>query len=200
MKAGAGGLHRDGARSIEAEEPHAGSTVDDHIGAHVELGERRDAGQPVEPARAHVLHAEGHDRDPGPTLVGVELEPRRQHRAELIGRERPVREQQVAPGHAHDPRPPSRSSRSARGVGDVYQSKPGTLEHWLTERYCLYARDADGHIRRGEIHHEPWPLQRAEAQIETCTVTEGWSIMLPDEPPLLHFVRSIDVVGWLLEG
>jgi hypothetical protein len=45
----------------------------------------------------------------------------------------------------------------------------------------------------------PWPLHKAEAEIETCTVTEGWSISLPDERPLLHFVRGIDVVGWLLD-
>ena len=87
-----------------------------------------------------------------------------------------------------------------RGVGEVYQSRPGTLEQWLTERYCLYACDRKGRIRRGEIHHLPWPLQRAEAEIETCTVTDGWNIQLPDEPPLLHFVRRIDVVAWLLEG
>jgi uncharacterized protein YqjF (DUF2071 family) len=86
-----------------------------------------------------------------------------------------------------------------RGVGPVYQSSPGTLEHWLTERYCLYARDRAGRIRRGEIHHIQWPLQKAEAEIATCTVTNGWSIPLPDDPPLLHFVRRLDVIGWLLE-
>jgi uncharacterized protein YqjF (DUF2071 family) len=86
-----------------------------------------------------------------------------------------------------------------RGVGPVYQSSPGTLEHWLTERYCLYARDRAGRIRRGEIHHIQWPLQKAEAVIATCTVTDGWSIPLPDEAPLLHFVRRLDVIGWLLE-
>jgi uncharacterized protein YqjF (DUF2071 family) len=86
-----------------------------------------------------------------------------------------------------------------RSVGPVYRSTPGTLEHWLTERYCLYAQDRGGRIRRGEIHHMQWPLRKAEATITTCTVTDGWSIPLPDEPPLLHFVRRIDVIGWLLE-
>jgi uncharacterized protein len=86
-----------------------------------------------------------------------------------------------------------------RGVGPVYQSTPGTLEHWLTERYCLYAKDRAGRTCRGEIHHMQWPLQKAEVEIETCTVTDGWSISLPDEPPLLHFARRLDVIGWLLE-
>ena len=86
-----------------------------------------------------------------------------------------------------------------RPVGDPYEAESGGLENWLTERYCLYAVDGDGEPRRGEIHHVRWPLRRAEAEIEVCTVTEGWGISLPDEPPLLHFVDSIDVVGWLLE-
>lgn len=86
-----------------------------------------------------------------------------------------------------------------RGVGEVYRSEAGSHEQWLTERYCLYAQDRAGRIRRGEIHHEQWPLQRAEAEIEVCTVTDGWGLPLPDEAPLLHFVRRIDVVAWLLE-
>ena len=86
-----------------------------------------------------------------------------------------------------------------RGVGPTYASEPGSLEDWLTERYCLYACDRRGRVRRGEIHHERWPLQRAEAEIEACSVTDGWGIALPDEAPLLHFVRRIDVVAWLLE-
>jgi uncharacterized protein YqjF (DUF2071 family) len=86
-----------------------------------------------------------------------------------------------------------------RGVGEPYRAATGSLEHWLTERYCLYAQDRAGRIRRGEIHHEQWPLQRGEAEIETCTVTDGWGITLPDEAPLLHYVGRIDVVAWLLE-
>ncbi len=86
-----------------------------------------------------------------------------------------------------------------RPIGEVQRSEPGTLEHWLTERYCLYAVDRHGRIRRGEIHHEPWPLQPAEAVIETCTVSEAWGIPLVGAPETLHFVRQLDVVGWLLE-
>ncbi len=89
-----------------------------------------------------------------------------------------------------------------RGVGDTYLAAEGSLEQWLTRRYCLYAQDRRGRIRRGEIHHKPWPLRRAEAEIETCTVTEAWGVQLPpqeQQAPLLHFVERIDVVGWLPE-
>jgi uncharacterized protein len=86
-----------------------------------------------------------------------------------------------------------------RATGPVYRSTPGTLESWLTERYCLYAADRGGEIHRGEIHHRPWPLQPAEAEIETCTVTDAWGITLGSEAPLLHFVERIDTIAWLLE-
>lgn len=99
----------------------------------------------------------------------------------------------------HDGAPPGVFRGRYHGVGPEYRSEPGSLEHWLTERYCLYAVDRAGRPWRGEIHHEAWPLRRAEAEIEVCTVTDGWSLPLPDEPPILHFVRRIDVVGWLLE-
>src|SRR5436190_21112112 len=37
----------------------------------------------------------------------------------------------------------------------------GTLEHWLTERYCLYTV-ANGNVCRAEIDHAQWPLQDGE--------------------------------------
>lgn len=54
-------------------------------------------------------------------------------------------------------------------TGPVYAATPGTLEHWLTERYCLYAVDGAGRVYRGEIHHQPWPLQPARAEIDVNT-------------------------------
>ena len=40
-------------------------------------------------------------------------------------------------------------------TGPVFQARPGTLEHWLTERYCLYAQSGFGGLYRAEIHHAP---------------------------------------------
>jgi len=100
----------------------------------------------------------------------------------------------------HDGAPAGVFAGRYRGVGEPYVAATGTLEHWLTERYCLYAQDRSGRIRRGEIHHRQWPLRRAEAEIETCTVSDGWQLPLPERPPeQLHFVAQIDVVGWLLD-
>jgi uncharacterized protein len=83
-----------------------------------------------------------------------------------------------------------------RPIGDVIDADPGSLAHFLTERYCLYTEDA-GRLKRAEIHHEPWPLQPAEAEIEETTMPPS-GIELPDEAPLLHFSARQDVVIWPL--
>lgn len=86
-----------------------------------------------------------------------------------------------------------------RPVGDIQRSIPGSLEHWLTERYCLYAADRRGGLWRGDIHHEPWPLQAAEVEVELNTMTHPLGFKFPREAPLLHFARRLDVVAWLIQ-
>jgi hypothetical protein len=81
-------------------------------------------------------------------------------------------------------------------VGDVYHANAGTIEHWLTERYCLYAADRRGSLWRGEIHHRRWPLQPAVADTATNTMLEPLGIALPRTTPLLHFAPRLDVVAW----
>ena len=81
-------------------------------------------------------------------------------------------------------------------VGPVFRAAPGSLEAWLTERYCLYAVDRRGRALRGEIHHAPWPLQPARADIGTNTIADAAGLRLPDAAPLLHFARRLDVAGW----
>jgi uncharacterized protein len=80
-------------------------------------------------------------------------------------------------------------------AGEAQHSVPGTLEHWLTERYCLYTVDEHRQLRRAEIHHPPWPLQPAVAEIRTNTMAPTGAA-LPDTQPLLHFARRQDVVIW----
>ncbi len=85
---------------------------------------------------------------------------------------------------------------SYRPVGDPYESKPGTLESWLAERDCLYARQRNGAIQRVEVHHHPWPLQKAEAEICANTLHVPHGIQLDASSPLLHFSRRLDVAIW----
>jgi uncharacterized protein len=79
--------------------------------------------------------------------------------------------------------------------GGVAYAEPGSLEWFLAERYCLYTTDGRGRLMRAEIHHDRWPLQRAEAEIQLSTISP---IGLEGEP-LLHFSGRQDVVVWPLE-
>jgi uncharacterized protein YqjF (DUF2071 family) len=84
-------------------------------------------------------------------------------------------------------------------VSDPFESTVGSLEHWLTERYCLYAKNSSGVLCRGNIHHLPWQLQKGEAVIKQCTMADIHGIQLPDRSPVLHYAESINVVIWPLE-
>ncbi len=109
-----------------------------------------------------------------------------------------VRGEEVRYGsvRTHKNAPPARFAASYRPMGGLFNSRPGTLEHFLTERYCLYSADARGRVWRGDIHHWPWPLQRAEAGIEELEMTAQIGVKLPDTKPLLHYARCLDVVAW----
>ena len=78
-------------------------------------------------------------------------------------------------------------------------ARDGTLEHWLTERYCLYARAPDGRIFRGDIHHRPWPLQPAAATLSINTMGRQVGLELEVPPDSLLFARQIDTVVWALK-
>ena len=76
---------------------------------------------------------------------------------------------------------------------------PGSLEHFLTERYCLYAVDHQFRAYRLDIHHPVWPLETADAGITVNTMAETAGISLPPAPPLLHFAKRQDMVCWAPE-
>lgn len=91
------------------------------------------------------------------------------------------------------------SYRPIPGAGPV-TAAPGTLEHFLTERYCLYSLARRGRVMRGHIHHAPWPLEPAECEMEVCEMTGGLGFALPVwDRPRLHFARKLDVIAWLPE-
>jgi uncharacterized protein len=95
-------------------------------------------------------------------------------------------------------RPPAEFGASYRPMGEPRRAEPGTIEHFLTERYCLYTLDDQQRVLRGEIHHPPWPLQAAEAEVEVNTMAAQLGIEL-EGTPMLHFAERQDVVFWQLE-
>ncbi|HEX7065492.1 MAG TPA: DUF2071 domain-containing protein [Bacillales bacterium] len=82
-------------------------------------------------------------------------------------------------------------------VSEVFRAKPGSLDFWLSERYCLYT-EHKGNLFRGEILHNPWPLQEAEARITKNTMMD-FDGALQVEPPLVHYVEQQTAVMWGLQ-
>jgi len=82
-----------------------------------------------------------------------------------------------------------------KATDEPYLATPASLEYWLTERYCLYASDSKNRLYRTEIHHVPWPLQKARATVMENTMCD---FLQPDYSvdPILHFAKRLDVVVW----
>jgi uncharacterized protein YqjF (DUF2071 family) len=93
------------------------------------------------------------------------------------------------------PRPAELRARY-RPRGPVYNALPGSLAYFLTERYCLYAVDGRGRASRLEIHHPPWSLQDAEAELGLNTMMAPLGLRLPETGPLLHYAARQDMVAW----
>jgi uncharacterized protein YqjF (DUF2071 family) len=86
-------------------------------------------------------------------------------------------------------------SVSYEAKGSAAPPAPGSLEEFLTERYCLYV-EHDGRLYRAEIHHRPWPLQPVDADIQLNTMLPA-SLLLEGDP-LFHYSARQDVVIWAL--
>ncbi len=81
-------------------------------------------------------------------------------------------------------------------IGPSFEAATGSVDHFLTERYCLYTANRRGR-RRLDIHHPPWQLQRAEAAFDTNTMGRQCELELAGPPDYLHFARRQDTVAWM---
>jgi len=79
---------------------------------------------------------------------------------------------------------------------ETYYSTEGSLEHWLTERYCFYAAHPNGRMMRCDVAHKPWPLKKAVAEIEENTLVQSFGIENHQDPPLVHESAGVQVLGW----
>lgn len=91
---------------------------------------------------------------------------------------------------------PARLRASYASCGPVFRAQRGSLEHFLTERYCLYALDSGGRPLRGEIDHDPWPLQLASATIDEQTLAQAAGFAPLAGQALLHYSKRLDVRAW----
>jgi uncharacterized protein len=70
-------------------------------------------------------------------------------------------------------------------------AEPGSLEHWLLERYRLFALRA-GRLVTADVAHTPWTLQPADVRIGLNTL-EPRGIRFEGEP-LLHVSPGVDAL------
>ncbi|KAA9031579.1 YqjF family protein [Niallia endozanthoxylica] len=81
-------------------------------------------------------------------------------------------------------------------TSELYFPKEGTLDYWLTERYCLFSTNNGSNIYSGEIHHQPWPLQKAEAEISKNTLFTPFKMEGVEGKPIYHFSKGLDTLFW----
>jgi uncharacterized protein YqjF (DUF2071 family) len=77
-------------------------------------------------------------------------------------------------------------------AGSPTLAPAGTLEHFLAERYVLYAAHG-GRLFRGQVHHAAYPLQTAEVRNLDETLLAAAGIERPGCAPLAHYARGVRV-------
>ena len=132
---------------------------------------------------------------------------RRSRRADPLEAALPLRGHGLAAGGRKDPLrfgpalartasgrlpPRLRPGRSGR------PASPGSLEHFLVERYLLYTTSR-GRLLRGRVHHAPYPLQAAECPELEESLLRAAGIARPSGPPLLHYAEGVDVLVFALD-
>jgi uncharacterized protein YqjF (DUF2071 family) len=80
----------------------------------------------------------------------------------------------------------------ARPVGPIQPAHPGTLEHFLVERYILYTI-WHRRLYEGRVYHTAYPLQTAQILSVDETLSLAAGFRTPDTVPLVHFSTGVDV-------
>ena len=83
-------------------------------------------------------------------------------------------------------------------AGAAERARPGSLDEFLIERYCVYSCH-HGKLYRTELHHQPWPLQPASVELASNSLAEALGLGLPPKPDLCHFSRCNKLLTWAPE-
>jgi len=104
----------------------------------------------------------------------IEADERRRYSAQRLGAASPKMEIVYRPGEP------------------MGSAEPGTLDHFLLERYLLYVEHR-GALHRGQVHHSPYPAHTATLEhLEDGFVSAaGFSSNRP--PELVHYAPGVDV-------
>ena len=96
-------------------------------------------------------------------------------------------------GTRHWPGPlPASYAIRAQSCGPVQPAAVESLDHFLVERYILFAI-RNNRLYQGRVHHTPYPLQPARVLSLDETLLAAAGIDRPETPPLAHFASGVDV-------
>ena len=78
-------------------------------------------------------------------------------------------------------------------VGRPYDpDELGDLDHWLTARWRLYTREANG-LGHQLAQHDPWPLCRAQVVHLDQDLLQAAGLPEPEGEPLVHWSPGVEV-------
>jgi uncharacterized protein YqjF (DUF2071 family) len=87
---------------------------------------------------------------------------------------------------------PARCAVRCAPAGEAASSTPGTLQHFLVERYFLYTVHSGG-LWRGQVHHTPYPVRGAQVEGLDESLLSAAGLARPPSAPLVHFSEGVDV-------
>lgn len=97
------------------------------------------------------------------------------------------------------PRPAHAHIRYRAVEGPATPSAPGTIEHFLIERYLLYSQDDDKNLYRARVHHAPYEVGRTDVLELDETLIWAAGLKRAEQPQLRHYSRGVDVKIYAIE-
>jgi len=80
-------------------------------------------------------------------------------------------------------------------IGPTFHAEPGSFEHWISERYCLYS-SKQGRVHRVDVHHPPWPLQAVSLEIDESSMLQTQGLSPSVGAPICYYSPGVDVVSF----
>jgi uncharacterized protein len=91
---------------------------------------------------------------------------------------------------------PNASLRAQWELGAMLgPSAPDTFEHFLLERYVLFSFSRSKKLMRAQVHHRPYPAQRASVTSleQGLVAAAGLDLARSTPPEAIHYAEGVDV-------